>query len=163
MASTLTLQRRRVDLARRLPVPAAVVLALIGADPGRVVPSRLRARIGDGGRFAELEVGIPGGRQVTRDVRLGFGPLLDDDGVAALPVWWEDAEHPEFFPTFDGGLEVHAVDGGTELRLVGSYQPPLGAVGRFADSLLGRRIVAGSLEAFLASVADRLTAAAADG
>jgi hypothetical protein len=154
------IMRQRVELARRVSVPVRVAVAVLDQDLHRVVGTRLRAPIGGGEGFTELEVGIPGGRQISRDVRLGFGPPLEEDGVTAVPVWWEDAEHPALFPTFDGGLEVHDIDGGTELRLVGSYRPPLGAVGRFADGLLGRRIVAGSLDAFLAAVADRLTRAA---
>jgi len=163
MASTVISERQRVELTRTVPVPVDAAVAVLDQDLHRVVGSRLRAPIGDGEGFAELEVGIPGGRQIAREVRLGFGPLLVDDGVTALPVWWEDAEHPEFFPTFDGGLELHSADGGTELRLVGSYRPPLGAVGRFADGLFGRRIVASSLEAFIAAVADRLARAVTDG
>jgi len=159
MASTVISERQRVELARAVPVPVEAAIAVLGQDVHRVVGARLRAPFSDGEGFTELEVGIPGGRQIAREVRLGFGPLLVDDGVPALPVWWEDAEHPEFFPTFDGGLELRAVDGGTELRLVGSYRPPLGAVGRFADGLFGRRVVAASLEAFIAAVADRLARA----
>jgi hypothetical protein len=145
-----------------VPLPVQAALAVLDQDLHRVVGSRLRTPI-DGEGFTALEIGIPGGRQITREVGLGFGPRLEEDDVSALPVWWEDAEHPELFPTFDGGLEVHDVDGGTEVRLVGSYRPPLGAVGRFADGLLGRRIVAASLEAFLTAVADRRTRAAVAG
>jgi len=160
MAVTVTTQRRPVELTRRVPVPVEVAVAVLDQDLHRVIGSSLRAPITDGEAFTELEVGIPGGRQIAREVRLGFGPLLEDEGAMALPVWWEDAEHPELFPTFDGGLELHPSGDQTQLRLIGSYQPPFGAFGRFADGLLGRRIVAASLEAFLAAVADRLLTAA---
>jgi hypothetical protein len=49
---------------------------------------------------------------------------------------------------------------GTEIRLVGSYRPPLGAWGRFADDLAGHRVVTASLETFLATTAQRLMAVA---
>jgi hypothetical protein len=160
MALTVTNLRRPVELTRRVPVLVDTAVAALGQDLRRVIGWRLPAPIADGEAFTELEVGIPGGRQIGREVRLGFGPLLEDDGAMALPVWWEDAEHPELFPTFDGGLELLPAADETELRLVGSYQPPFGAFGRFADGLVGRRIVAASLEAFLAAVADRLISAA---
>ncbi|MDP1806877.1 MAG: hypothetical protein Q8K72_16990, partial [Acidimicrobiales bacterium] len=88
------------------------------------------------------------------------GPLMEEDGAVVLPVGWEDAEHPDLFPTFDGGLELYPDGRGTALRLVGSYVPPLGLIGRFADELAGHRIVLASLSKFLADVASLLTAAA---
>ena len=85
---------------------------------------------------------------------------MEEDGAVVLPVWWEDAEYPDLFPTFDGGLELHADGQGTALRLVGSYQPPLGLLGRFGDGLAGHQIVMASLNTFLDDVAALVTAAA---
>lgn len=85
---------------------------------------------------------------------------MEEEGAVVLPVWWEDAEHPDLFPTFDGGLELRADGRGTALGLVGSYEPPLGLLGRFGDGLAGHRIVMASLNEFLADVAALLTAAA---
>lgn len=122
-------------------MPVDVAIRVLAEDPEGVLGSRI------------------GVRHVAREVRVGYGPFLEDEGVVALPVWWEDSEHPELFPTFDGGLELRATDGGeTELVLVGSYQPPFGAFGRFADGVLGHRIVTASLEAFLDAAAERLSA-----
>jgi len=163
MALTVITQRRPVELTRRVPVPVEVAVAVLNQDLHRVIGSRLRAPLTAGEAFTDLEVGIPGGRQIAREVHLGFGPLLDEDGIMALPVWWEDAEHPELFPTFDGGVELHPAGEETELRLIGSYRPPFGAFGRFADGLAGRRVVAASLEAFVEAVADRLVSAARAG
>jgi hypothetical protein len=145
-----------VDLARSVPVAVDVAVAVLQRDPRGVIGSGLRAAAVDGETYTDLGVEVLGGRRVGRDVRVGLGPLLDDDGVVGLPVWWEDADSPELFPTFDGGFELRAVPGGTELRLVGSYQPPLGTLGRFADNLVGHRIVIGSLERLLSSAATRL-------
>lgn len=122
-------------------MPVDVAIRVLAEDPEAV----LRSRIGIG--------------HVAREVRVGYGLFLEDDGVVAVPVWWEDSEHPELFPTFDGGLELRAAaGGGTELVLAGSYRPPFGAVGRFADGVLGHRIVTASLEAFLTAAAERLSA-----
>jgi hypothetical protein len=78
-------------------------------------------------------------------------------------VWWEAAGHPYLFPTFDGALEVRHLGDETELRLVGSYQPPLGHFGYFADGLIGHPVVTASLESVLAEAAERLAAAVAEG
>jgi len=156
MALGVQSQRRPVEFARRVPVPVDVAVAVLDREPQRVIASRLETADAGGEAYADLGVEMPGGRRVARDVRVGFGKLLDDDGIMAVPLWWEAAEHPELFPTFDGGLELRPAPEGTELRLIGSYQPPLGALGRFADSVVGHRIVMTSLEGLLSSVATRL-------
>jgi hypothetical protein len=129
------------------------------AVPSDDVVERLRrdpaALFGASGRVLELRTV----RHLGRSVRLGLGALLtEEDGSTVLPVWWEALEHPRRFPTFDGGLAVgkHG-DGTAELRLEGSYLPPLGAVGAFADTLLGHRFVTASLEVLLNTIADCLT------
>ena len=160
MAVSLIPQRRPVALAWPVAVPYEEAVAAVTADSHRLIGAGFRAHVDDGPGYTLLGVRIAGGRRITREVRVGFGPVLDDDGVAAVPVWWEDAQHPELFPTFDGGLELRAAPGGTELRLAGSYQPPLGAFGRFADEVIGHRIVTASLQAFLADTAARLHDAA---
>ena len=158
MSATATTHRRPVGLRRCLPVPVSEVVAALQATPQQVIGSRL------GAFWASVDgdgAGGPGwlAGAVTREVRVGFGPLVDDDDALALPIWWEDAEHPLLFPTFDGGLEVRAEGDGTELRLVGSYEPPLGPFGRFADGLAGHRVVLASLRTFLDGLAGRLVAA----
>jgi hypothetical protein len=161
MALSVPPQRRPVEIARHVPVPVDVAVAVLRQDPRDVIGPRLRAPVPDRETYADLGVEVLGGRRVARDVRVGFGPLIEDDDAMAVPVWWEAAEHPELFPTFDGGLEVRAAADGTELRLVGSYQPPLGSLGRFADSLVGYRIVLASLERLLSAAATRLVTLAA--
>ena len=157
MSATLTSHRRPVELARRLPVAAAFAVAALEAAPQRILGSRLGPVWTGPDLNPSLSERTLGRARVSREVRIGVGPLLEADGALVLPVWWEDAEHPRLFPTFDGGIELRANgDEATELRLVGSYEPPLGAVGRFADGLAGHRVVIASLEAFLDEVLARL-------
>lgn len=157
-----TSARRSVDLLRYLPIASDLVLAMVEAGPQRLVGGHADGW-GDGQAHADLRVELPGMGSVTRSARVGFGPLMEEDGATVLPVWWEDAEHPDLFPTFDGGLELYPDGRGTALRLVGSYVPPLGLLGRFGDGLAGHRIVLASLSKFLADVASLLTAAAHEG
>jgi hypothetical protein len=158
MQATLTCHRRSIDLLRYLPIAADVAVALVQAGPQRLVGDKVEGW-SDAQARADLRAGLPGMGAVTRSARVGFGPLMEEDGATVLPVWWEDAEHPELFPTFDGGLELYPDGRGTALRLVGSYVPPLGLLGRFGDGLAGHRIVLMSLNKFLADVAALLTAA----
>ena len=161
---TAARHRRAVELVRRVPVPLAAAVAVLQHDPHRVIGSHLGGPWTSHDVHADLAVALFGGRQVAREVRIGVGPLLEDDDALALPLWWQAADHPELFPTFDGGLELQGDERATELRLVGSYRPPLGAVGRFADEVVGHRVVMASLDGFLTAVAERLGAmpAAAD-
>ena len=157
MSATLTSHRRPVDLVRRLPVAASFAVAVLEAAPKRIIGSRLGPVWTGPELNPSLSERILGRARVTREVRIGVGPLLDDDDALVLPVWWEDAEHPRLFPTFDGGIELRPDgDDATEVRLVGSYEPPLGTVGRFADGLAGHRVVVASLEALLDEIVDRL-------
>ena len=155
--------RRSVELARRVPVPCAAAVALLAREPHRVIGSHLGAPWTGTEVHDDLAVQLFGRHRVARDVRIGVGPLLEDDDALALPLWWQAAHEPQLFPTFDGGLELRGDEQETELRLVGSYQPPLGAVGRFADSLVGHRVVIASLDGFLTAIAERLAGALAAG
>lgn len=150
--------RRPVELLSHLAVPVEVAASILQDAPYHVLGSELKSDWA--GVHNGLRPELVAGRRLRRQVRIGFGPLIDDDDVLVLPVWWEDADFPHLFPTFDGGLELRSEPGGTEVRLVGSYQAPLGALGRFGDSLAGHHLVTASLEAFLAGAAARLTAAA---
>lgn len=152
--------RRSVELRRHLPVGLRRAVAVLTTAPQHIVGSHRGGFWAPAEAHAVLGAQLLPGTLVTRSVRIGFGPLLEDDEVMVLPVWWEDDEHPHLFPTFDGGLELSEDDGGTELQLAGSYEPPLGGLGRFADGLAGHRFVMASLERFVDDIGARLTAAA---
>jgi hypothetical protein len=158
MTITAPRHRRAVDLVRRVPAPLDVVVAALQWDPHRLIGSHLGPPWTDTQLHADLVVELLGGRHVTREVDIGIGPLLEDDGALAFPLWWQAAEHPQLFPTFDGGLELRGDQHGTELRLAGSYRPPLGAVGRFATGLVGDHVVMASLDGFLTGIVARLGA-----
>ena len=88
-------------------------------------------------------------------------PMIVDGGVV-VPVAWHAAGFPQAFPRFFGDLVVSASDGGTRLALEGVYTVPLGAVGRFGDGLVGRRLARESLEDLLGGVAHRIEQAIGD-
>lgn len=162
MVRTATSRRRSVEVRRHLAVAVDRAVAVLNAGPHTIVGSRREGFWAGAEAHAVLGAQLLPGTLVTRPVRIGFGPMLEDEDAQVLPVWWEDAEHPHLFPTFDGGLELRGDWDGTEVRLVGSYEPPLGTVGRFADGLAGHRFVLASLETFLDDVAGRLAAAVRD-
>jgi hypothetical protein len=163
MAFNLTIRRRSVELARPLPVPLGDATDVLRYGADRLVAPDLAAPWAAGEGLSTVAVDLPGGLRLTRDVRIGFGPIFEEeDGSVAVPVWWEAEDHPQLFPSFDGAFEVRHGPLGSELCLVGSYQPPLGSVGRFADGVIGHQVVMASLEAVLTRAAERLAGLIAD-
>jgi hypothetical protein len=158
IATSLRRHRRPVEVVRCIPLPAATVQALVAGDPIGL----LSARTGDEPEgVVPLAVRFTRRARLQREVTVGFGPFVEeDDGSVSLAMWWEASHQPWLFPTFDGGLTITPRGSGAELRLVGSYQLPLGPAGVFADEVLGRRAARSSLETFLdeiaAAVTDRL-------
>lgn len=152
--TTAILGRRAVSLSRILPLRADAVSALMVGDPGAFVG----AHTDHGGGADRRRIGVDVfGTRLEREVKIGLGPPIEeDDGTTVLPLWWEAAESPWLFPTFDGGIEVEDVETGTELRLVGSCRPPLGRLGAFADDVAGFRVARATLESFLDELAARL-------
>lgn len=149
-----------VLITRRVPRPAREVSACLSQDPATLLgasgdPAGLPA-----GRYpVPLQVTLAGAH-FDRLAAVGFASVVEEeDGTRVLPLWWEAADQPWLFPTFDGGLEVRPDDGGTELRLEGRYRPPLGAAGALVNRAVLNRAATASLEALLDRLSARLAAA----
>lgn len=118
--------------------------------------------------------------QVGQDeyrVRLATGDLLPVPGVIALlnvgealtpaprlalrSISWHAAAVDSLFPVLTADLELleHDANRG-QLRLVGSYRPPLSVVGAAADQLVGRHLAVEVVRSFVAKIAGRLAAGA---
>lgn len=98
------------------------------------------------GSILRLEVplaafGIPSGLNVHRDVIARFAPPEDAFGAQRTAVTWEP-EGGGPFPVFSGFLSVEQDEryGTSSLLLEGTYEPPLGTVGKAFDAAMGRRI-----------------------
>ncbi|HLF41023.1 MAG TPA: hypothetical protein VI854_06060 [Acidimicrobiia bacterium] len=153
------IRRRTVEMSRRVPICIETAVEILRRGPESLFGSGLDTAWT--AREVQRTIGLelPLSMHIARDVRLGVAPPFEDDDAFVAPVWWEAANHRQLFPRFDGGLELRPLGDETELRLVGSYEPPLGAVGRFADDAVGHRIVTASLEALLTAAAERLESA----
>jgi hypothetical protein len=100
-----------------------------------------------------------GGGAITRRVAGDVGPMETERDRLRVPLRWQAAEHPRLFPVMDADLRISDAGGNhIELRVVGQYHPPLGAVGAIADVAAGHRVAESSIQAFLADVAQRLEA-----
>jgi hypothetical protein len=104
----------------------------------------------------DLRVDVGAGASVHQLVEVHLGAPQSVAGGFVLPVQWEATGRELLLPTFTGDLEVLAGPPGVRLRLYGTYTVPLGAVGRFGDSLIGYRLAHRSLVNLLERVTARL-------
>jgi hypothetical protein len=111
-----------------------------------------------GGAVLTLSAGTGAGAEAGHDVVLRFGAPCSAEGEAWLPVEWAPTSHSHVLPSFRGVVEL--IDGPerTELGITGTYDVPLGVLGRFGDGLLGRRVALQSVRTLLESMANQLRA-----
>jgi hypothetical protein len=77
---------------------------------------------------------------------LSTAPHKEGVAFAWRPAW-------RTFPAFGATLTVRQTGAKTELVLEGSYEPPGGAAGRVFDRVIGRKLAARTMDAFLNQVA----------
>jgi hypothetical protein len=74
-------------------------------------------------------------------------PHAEGVALAWRPAW-------RGFPSFGGTLTVRPAGKKTVLVLEGSYEPPGGVAGRLFDWVVGRKLAARTMDAFLDQLAD---------
>src|ERR1700674_52892 len=83
-------------------------------------------------------------------------PYEREDQLVVPMHWWAPGASC-LYPHLDGDLEFAPLGSmSTQITLMGSYDPPLGFVGRRADVMLLHRIAEASIRSFLARVACNL-------
>ena len=74
-----------------------------------------------------------------------------------LPIRWEARPAADLFPTFDGEIQLVPIDPGvTKLAVAGTYDAPLGDVGRTVDNLVLHTAAEATIKDFAESVARRI-------
>ncbi len=135
-----------IDLAERIGGTYWHAAAILKLDLDPIVTAPLE----------ELRFEIGGGA-ITRRVRAEVGPMISEPDSLRIPLHWKAAEHPNLFPVMDGELHISDATGNhIELRLLGEYRLPLGAIGAVADVVAGRRVARKSTRRFLEEVSRRL-------
>lgn len=141
--------KRPIDVAVRMNGDWWVACAEMRIDAESVVRPALD----------EVRLEFGRGSSMGRTVDLELGSVEHGSEIARLPLRWFAKEHTNLFPTMDAELRLSDVGPAeTELRLVGEYEPPLGAVGALADRMAGHRVAERSVRDFLEGVAGRLRA-----
>lgn len=112
-------------------------------------PADSAYRLGEG-----LLVKIGGGG-VAKTVLLDLKSPVRGDGMTSVPLEWWATGTPGLFPRMEAELTVAEMGATlTQVRFQGTYQPPLGPVGRILDRTLFGRFAEASVKDFV----DRIVA-----
>jgi hypothetical protein len=139
--------------------PFERVAAALSGDASGILQ---RATTVAGERAAELGAKLHahvGPVDITADVTIDVGPVDETplpSGRPALriPIKWHAIRTPRAFPVMQAELTVYPLTSTeTQLELAGSYEPPLGAVGRALDGALLHKIAEASVLQFVQEIA----------
>jgi hypothetical protein len=128
-------------------------------------PSALFTRAGlrPGTFLKEMTADLHDGMTVTQQVVLEIG-VPTDGPVTATTLAWYPVSHDRVIPGFDGMLVATArPDGDSDLRVEGTYHPPLGLLGAGLDRIGLRRVACRTLADFTRELAALIEQAAIDG
>ena len=96
--------------------------------------------------------------RIAKTIRLKVGAPRRGDDETTMPLTWEATGTPGLFPRMEADLVIANIGPHlTQVTLRGSYDPPLGALGRALDRTLFHRVAEASVKGFL----DRIAAAIA--
>lgn len=92
-------------------------------------------------------------------VRIRFlDPVYRDDGMSLGLRWEATGVAGGLFPVLDADITVtRSGEQTSTLALVGSYRPPLGAIGATLDKAILNQVAAATIRALLRDVADTIT------
>ena len=116
---------------------------------------------------SELRVDI-GGIRVEADIKISIKNIEEraSDAMSApvtrLQLEWEAATMPRLFPRMKAEISIYPLTATeTQLDFSGLYEPPLGALGKAANAVIGHRIAEVSVHRFVSDVAGYLRQALA--
>jgi hypothetical protein len=111
---------------------------------------------------SELHAGI-GGIGLEAEIRISVNRIEEKISeamsvpVTRLEVEWEAATMPRLFPLMKAEISIYPLTGTeTQLDFHGFYEPPLGALGKALNAIVGHRIAEASVHRFVGDVARHL-------
>jgi hypothetical protein len=143
--------------------PYASVREALVADPAAIFRNATRAAAARARSVAaELRVKVAG-MEVAAEIVCSVGAIEETAAgphgtpLTRIPVSWEAANHPQFFPLMSSVLTIYPLTAAeTQLDFLGHYDPPLGLIGDALDALVGHRIAEASVHRFVNDVAQYL-------
>ncbi len=123
------------------------------ASRARTVASELRLDVGGFALEAEIIISVTKIEQRTSEMGAP---------VTRLDLEWHAAKMPSLFPLMKAGLSIYPLTSTeTQLDFSGVYEPPLGAVGKALNAVVGHRIAEVSVHRFISDVGEYLRRALA--
>lgn len=97
------------------------------------------------------------GVTIRKRVVIEIGQPFRTTSWAVFPVSWKATFPQRLFPVMTGRVEMRPLDGGgTRLTVSGTYQPPLGSIGRQLDGALMHAVAKATVQELAESIAARL-------
>jgi hypothetical protein len=135
----------------------------LSQDTARVFQSATRAAASRARSIAsELRVDI-GGIGVEADIHISVKNIEEkasattSSPVTRLQLEWEAATLPALFPLMKAELAIYPLTATeTQLDFLGNYEPPLGALGKAVNAIVGHRIAEVCVHRFVNDVAEYL-------
>ena len=149
--------RRSIDATTTIRSPLEQACQVLIEDPGTVLSGACSREARRQRRFpVMLAVAVGGGSALQQEVVIEVAAGHRSDDGFTLPLRWRPSGHERLVPSFDGELVLSGDPLRPQLTLRGTYDVPLGMLGRFGDGLAGRRLARRSLHDHLEQVAQRL-------
>ena len=119
------------------------------ASRARSIASELRVDIGGIGVEADIKISIKNIEEKS--------PEAMSVPATRLQIEWEAAIMPRLFPLMKAELSIYPLTATeTQLDFSGLYEPPLGALGKAVNAIVGHRIAEVSVHRFVSDVAGYL-------
>jgi hypothetical protein len=100
----------------------------------------------------------PGGPNLAKQVRLEIWPSQIHRSGLIYPIRWSAVGAESLFPHLTADLIVsHLGLDRTKIVIDGTYQPPLGHLGRIVDRVLLRRVAEATVKGWMDTLADSLS------
>ena len=120
----------------------------------RSIASALRVDIGGIGVEADIKISVKNIKEKA--------PETSPVPVTRLQLEWEAARMPRLFPLMKADLFIYPLTATeTQLDFSALYEPPLGALGKAVNAIVGHRIAEVSVHRFVSDVAGYLRQALA--
>lgn len=133
------------------------VSARVRADLHGLIAESAGAAYRQGERLSFRLAPLTGMPRVGKTIDVDLAEPYEREDRLVVPMHWWAPGATRFFPHLDGDLEFAPLGSRScQITLMGSYDPPLGFVGRHADSLVLHRVAVATIRSFLVRVSRNL-------
>ena len=130
--------------------------------PKRWLPGSVVEELGERRFAARVGFRAPASR-ISKRVELTVGTPAEEGQWLVVPLSWRATGPAQLFPVLDGKLTIQPLGPhSSKLTLSGTYEPPLGALGRGIDEAVLHNVADATISDFVQEVAARLAELAAD-